>query len=139
MKCGPIQTARPSSSNRRYLDGTAASDPRSETGTQFLPAEPAALEEFLAAEPGEAFSRLGEGSPARAADRHPHGLDHHRGPGGRVHPAHDRAVPSASRRSVEMRKTGIPVFVACLALSAGAFAQETQFGPDFLPEGRPGR
>jgi len=36
MKCGPIQTARPSSSNRRYLDGTAASDPRSETGTQFL-------------------------------------------------------------------------------------------------------
>jgi len=34
-----------------------------------------------------------------------------------------------------MRKTGIPVFVACLALSAGAYAQETQLGSDFRREG----
>ena len=34
-----------------------------------------------------------------------------------------------------MRKTSVPVLVACLALSAAAYAQETQLGSDFRREG----
>jgi len=67
----PDSDCRPSSSNRRYLDGTAASDPRSKPArSSYQPNRPLSKSSLLQSQVKHfaTWRRIS----ARAADRHPH-------------------------------------------------------------------